>query len=232
MRFFRSPLTVVLLVVAAALYLLAIPHLANLAGSNSLSHPLFNYQLFAWAVALPVLVYSVLVHRQEALKYLRLNVLAGPMAPVRWLLIKDGEDWGRQGWQFTLALTLVTAAVISQQIPVKNLSAEKLLAALPFAMALALSNSLVEEIIFRHSVVTAFENHELKRFAPLASGVIFGCAHYFGAPGGFLGVLMAGFLGWLLAKSMQETGGIFWAWAIHACLDMVIFSAMLMAGSP
>jgi membrane protease YdiL (CAAX protease family) len=228
MRVFRSPQATVLFTLAAALGLLAIPKIFNLPGVTPVGSKLVRYQLYAWGVALIVMALTLMTHRESALRYLRLNRFAGDMAPVRWLLIKQGENWRRQGWQFAIMLTLVTAAVISQQIPVENFTTKNLFAVLPMAFALALSNSLVEELIFRHSIVSAFDNHRLKKYAPLVSGAIFGCAHYFGAPGGFIGVLMAGFLGWLLAKSMQETGGIFWAWSIHACLDVVIFSAMLL----
>jgi hypothetical protein len=31
-------------------------------------------------------------------------------------------------------------------------------------------------------------------------------------------------MGWLLAKSMQETHGLFWAWFIHFLQDVWIFS--------
>ena len=35
---------------------------------------------------------------------------------------------------------------------------------------------------------------------------------------------MAFALGWLLARSMVETRGLFWAWFIHFCQDVIIFS--------
>lgn len=34
-------------------------------------------------------------------------------------------------------------------------------------------------------------------------------------------------MGWLLAKSMLETGGFFWAWLIHFLQDILIFSFIL-----
>jgi hypothetical protein len=54
----------------------------------------------------------------------------------------------------------------------------------------------------------------------------FGIAHFYGVPYGVVGVLLAGFLGWILAKSMQETRGLFWAWFIHFWQDVWIFSFM------
>ena len=45
-------------------------------------------------------------------------------------------------------------------------------------------------------------------------------------PGGPFGVVLAGFLGWLLAKSMIETRGFVWAFLIHFIGDILIFSGM------
>lgn len=42
---------------------------------------------------------------------------------------------------------------------------------------------------------------------------------------------MAGLLSGLLAKSVVETNGIFWAWFIHFLQDVVIFSAFVMAAA-
>ncbi|NUQ25067.1 MAG: hypothetical protein HUU34_14055 [Saprospiraceae bacterium] len=61
----------------------------------------------------------------------------------------------------------------------------------------------------------------------LWSAAIFGGIYYFGTPGGPLGLLMAGFLGWLLAKSLVETRGFGWAWSIHFLQDVVILFAFL-----
>jgi hypothetical protein len=41
-------------------------------------------------------------------------------------------------------------------------------------------------------------------------------------PYGFIGVALAWFLGWILARSMLETRGIAWAWFIHALQDVLI----------
>jgi hypothetical protein len=50
--------------------------------------------------------------------------------------------------------------------------------------------------------------------------------HYFGTPGKIPGVLLAGFLGWFLAKSIGETHGFFWAWLIHFLQDVVIITGL------
>jgi hypothetical protein len=57
---------------------------------------------------------------------------------------------------------------------------------------------------------------------------LFGIPHFFGMPSGIIGVLMAGLLGFVLAKSMYETNGIFWAWLIHFVQDILIIGTMFL----
>ena len=51
----------------------------------------------------------------------------------------------------------------------------------------------------------------------------FGIAHFYGIPYGIVGVALAWFLGWILARSMLETRGLGWAWFIHFVQDVLIF---------
>ena len=54
---------------------------------------------------------------------------------------------------------------------------------------------------------------------------------YYGNPPAVSGVLLATFLGYLLGKSMLETGGSRWAWLIHWLQDVIIFSFLVMSWS-
>ena len=45
-------------------------------------------------------------------------------------------------------------------------------------------------------------------------------------PNGIIGVTMAGILGFVLAKSMYETHGFFWAWTIHFLQDILIIGTL------
>lgn len=60
----------------------------------------------------------------------------------------------------------------------------------------------------------------------LISGLLFGIPHYFGHPGKLAGVVLAGFLGWLMSLSVLQTGGIAWAWTVHFVQDVVIFTML------
>ncbi|CAM4221604.1 CPBP family intramembrane glutamic endopeptidase [Paenibacillus endophyticus] len=99
----------------------------------------------------------------------------------------------------------------------------------PLILVFALMNAFSEEIIFRFSFVAVVSKYGFSPYvAQGLAAVVFGVVHYFGNPGGILGVLMAAFIGWFLAKSMLETKGFFWALTIHFLQDVVIFSALFM----
>jgi hypothetical protein len=63
----------------------------------------------------------------------------------------------------------------------------------------------------------------------LLSAIVFGLVHFGGIPHGLIDMLMAGFLGWFLAKSVMETQGLFWAWLIHFIQDAVIGIGFMVA---
>jgi len=62
----------------------------------------------------------------------------------------------------------------------------------------------------------------------LASAVLFGLPHYFHWPSGFLRIIMASVLSYILAKATTETKGLSIAWVIHFVQDLIIFTALLM----
>jgi hypothetical protein len=47
-------------------------------------------------------------------------------------------------------------------------------------------------------------------------------------PSGIIGAVMAGVLGYVMAKSVYETKGIFWAWAIHFLQDVIIIGPLFL----
>jgi membrane protease YdiL (CAAX protease family) len=129
---------------------------------------------------------------------------------------------------FSVIITLVTIVVIYfQVIKGNNFDYSKLLFVLPISIGFSLVNSFVEESITRLGVVIALKGIIPDKYIMVASGILFGSVHYFGTPGGLVGIFVAGFLGWFLAKSILETKGFFWAWLIHFLQDIAIITAML-----
>ena len=133
------------------------------------------------------------------------------------------------GVSFALIATVITAIVVwAQASPRPALRA--ILPALPWAVGISVVNAAAEELIFRVALGQGLSGLATGATIAILSGVLFGVPHWFGNPGRLPGLLMAGFLGWLLATSMLQTGGIAWAWGIHFLQDVVIL-VILIAGA-
>ena len=93
-------------------------------------------------------------------------------------------------------------------------------------VALAALNALSENVTYRAAPLATLEPAIGPGQAMLLTAVLFGVGHFYGVPYGLVGVIMAGALGWILNKTMLETGGFFWPWFIHFCQDALVFSFM------
>ncbi len=62
----------------------------------------------------------------------------------------------------------------------------------------------------------------------IISAILFGIPHFGGMPSGLIGATMAGVLGLVLAKSLYETNGFFWAWTIHFIQDVIIIGTLFL----
>ncbi len=208
-----------------------------------LSHSLPDYQILArmpqavnrqfvyQGISLfGTLVFLFILHKSRPNQFqqyfqkgnLKAKILPVPLAGIK---PKDGQSWMHYGINFAVVITLVTASVIYFQH--SNLTYGNLALILPLSLLFALVNSFVEESITRLGVVVSLKEFLPDHLIALISGGLFGLVHYWGTPGGLPGVFLAFFLGWLLAKSILETKGIFWAWLIHFLQDIVIITALL-----
>ncbi len=168
--------------------------------------------------------------RESFQAYYRKGDISAKILPVPIVGIKPkpNENWFHLGRNFAFVISGVTVLVIYFQIiRDSGISIVSITRVLPFSIVFALSNSFIEESITRLAVVVVLKGVLNDKIIPLVSALIFGSVHYWGNPGGLLGVIVSGFLGWLLAKSILETKGLFWAWSIHFLQDVIIFSALL-----
>ena len=150
--------------------------------------------------------------------------LAAPARPIPFLGLRRPVPWTWLGPAFMLVFALVLAPYLYLTVhPNFNIS-DRILRTFPWSLAVAVLNAASEEFQFR-SVLLA---HLRGVFGPeetvLLTAVFFGLGHYYGQPSGPLGVLMAGFAGWIWARSMIDTRGGLWAFLIHMVQDMVIFT--------
>ena len=183
----------------------------------------FLYQGVTLAIAGAVIL--VVKMLKTNLRYLKFGNMDAYARPIKLLGIKETERWKSVGITFAVIISLVTGIFlfVASKDRLAAISVQSWLLAFGVAIPLACSNAFVEEIITRWTVVESLTD-KYALYAPWISAVIFGSVHYFGTPGGVAGSLMAGFLGWLLARSIQDTGGIGWAWLIHFLQDVLIFT--------
>jgi hypothetical protein len=189
-----------------------------------------SYQVITFGMALAYLGVVYAVRPQVFRRFARLGDVGAPATGVRLLGVGDGESWRSVGLSFTFWVSVATGAFLYLNVvqPL-GLGVEALLANLPVVLVLATLNAFTEEALTRFGVVVGLHGVVHVRWVYLVSALVFGLPHYFGVPGGVVGALMSGVLGWLLARSLVETRGVFWAWFIHFVQDVLIFSVLLAA---
>jgi membrane protease YdiL (CAAX protease family) len=186
-----------------------------------------RYQPLAFALAVvAVIVVRVLV--PDHADYLRAGDWSAPATGLGWLGVADGDSWTSVGLTFLAIMTVVTAMVLWLQVGRRGGARwSGLLRALPWAVAFSVVNALSEELLFRVTLAEALGPVLAAGTVALVSAVLFGVPHWFGSPGHLPGVLLAGFMGGFLQMSILQTGGIGWAWTIHAVQDVVIFTVLI-----
>lgn len=200
-----------------------------------LANPSFNVNMMAnqslrLMVTLVIIAVLFLLKKRRDAFFLVTGDTGAPVERVRWLDIKEGERWDKLGRNFAVILSLGTLAfLVFAGRPPMDIA----IRALPFLPAVLLAaafNAFNEEMTYKASFLSVLQDVVGKHQAPWLMAAYFGIGHFYGIPYGVIGVLMAGFLGWFLGKSMLETRGLGWAWFIHFIQDVLIF-AFLAIGS-
>ena len=194
-----------------------------------LRNPSFNVFMLAeqslnLMVTLVMIAALFLMGKKRKEFYLARGDVDAPVEPVRWMGVKPGERWKKFGLILTLCISLgtLTFLVIAGRPPL-----DIVIQALPFLPAILLAaalNAFNEEVTYKAAFLSVLESPVGPRQALTMVAYFFGIMHFYGVPYGVVGVILATFLGWILAKSMQETRGLFWAWFIHFWQDVWIFS--------
>jgi len=142
--------------------------------------------------------------------------------------------WGSVSWRWLgPVLTLAMAGGLAIQLtltlrPDFHMFGRAVLA-LPLAVAFSVVNAVQEEFRFRAVFLARLSPVVGTGHALLVTSLLFGLEHWFGHPSGASGVVLAGFAGYVWARSMVETRGSAWAWLIHGFQDIVIFSFLVAA---
>jgi len=203
--------------------------------ASRLADPSFNVFMLAnqslrSIVSLVIIVVLYILRKSPAAFFLVRGTTDAPAEPVSWLGIKDGERWNTLGRNSAVIISLgtLTFLIVAGHPPLNIVV--RALPFLPAVLLAAVFNAFNEEITYKASFLSVLEEVVGRDQALLLMAAYFGIGHFYGIPYGIIGVLMAGFLGWFLGKSMLETRGFWWAWFIHFWQDVLIF-AFLAIGS-
>ena len=155
-------------------------------------------------------------------------------APVRsepFLRFPRSINWTRFAVTLLLIFGVLLPAYLYWTLHPQIEPMNRLLLVLPWAVATSALNAANEEFQYRSVLLARLRNIVQPGEASLLTAVFFGVGHYFGQPSGWGGVFMAGFAGWIWAKSMIETRGFAWAFATHFVQDMVIFCFLALSAT-
>ncbi len=195
------------------------------------SNPVVNYQIKFQALQLIltaiVLLFVYFLNPKNFGIFFRLGDANTQISKIPWLAVTGSETWFEIATSIGLYITLGTALFMFFQLKKAGVASRYFLFSLLWAIPLSAANAFSEEAIFRMGIVSPLYGLLSVPVIVLISGAVFGIPHYFGTPSGIIGVLMAGFLGWLLALSLVETQGLLLAWAIHFVQDVVIITSMI-----
>jgi membrane protease YdiL (CAAX protease family) len=193
---------------------------------NSFTRDLLSTQGMRLSIALGMIGVLLLLGYRRREFFLTRGQLDAPVEPVRWLGVSRPIPWTRFGLILSLAISLGLLAFlfIAGRPSLSTLGG--VVPYLPWVLAFAAANAFGEEMTYRAALLAPLHPGVGKAHSLLLTAALFGLWHFYGVPYGVIGVLMAAFLGWLLAKSMLETRGFFWAWFIHFLQDVCIFGFM------
>ena len=177
-------------------------------------------------VMLPVLLVMGLKPREF---FLRIGDLRAAALPEKWGVPRKQETWTGFSLRFVVIIGVLLSAFMipAMQPTLNNLSVGLVL----FAALCALLNAFAEEFLYRSALLPQVLPVLGKGRSLLLVAVWFGLGHFFGVPFGVTGVILTAFGGWVFAKSMVETEGMFWPVFMHWGSDFTIYLIMLLAGA-
>ena len=223
-------ITICIVLAASALLLSAnkfLPKLHLGFHSQPFINGILQYQLFAFLVAICVLIVTLIItpESKELLKFGNMDSLA---VKESWLGINGTSSWKKNGIQLAIFISMATGIFMFLALKYTSSLQNFNMAFLPIIILISLTNSFSEEVIYRFAINGNLLIATSKLTILLISAILFGLPHFQGYPNGVTGVIMAGLLGYILSKATFETQGLGIAWAIHFIQDVIIFSALFM----
>jgi len=191
---------------------------------------MLGIQLLKIGVAVLTIVALLLVMRRRRDAFLVKGRLDAKAEPVRWLGLKDPVSWRVFGPIVAVVAAVIMLVVLAATSQPSISTLARALPLLPAALLFSATNAFSEEVSYRASLLAPLHKVVGKGHAMALTAVFFGLAHYAGGvPLAILPtIVMTGFLGWLMGKSMLETKGFLWPWFIHFVSDIPVFFFLAM----
>ena len=84
----------------------------------------------------------------------------------------------------------------------------------------------MKQIYRLNVIIPLYSNENMcdNKILPYAAGLSFAIPHFWGIPGGWIGSIMAFYLGFVNGNAMIDTKGICASWFMHFIQDFVLFS--------
>ena len=162
------------------------------------------------------------------MNYFSFGDLSHPAKEMKLFGIKANDSWLKTGISLAIVISGATAIFMYFQLKQASIDWSALPSGILWILLFSLTNSFGEEMIYRIGIVSPLKGMVSPLTIYLLSGLLFGVPHLAGMPSGILGATMAAVLGIVLAKSLYETNGFFWAWLIHFFQDVIIIGSLFL----
>jgi membrane protease YdiL (CAAX protease family) len=192
----------------------------------------FNYQIILLLITGFSLLVTFLLNKIHFSTYFSFGEISAVGQELNFFGIKKGDTWIKTGLSLCFVISTVTAIFMYFQLKQTNPDWALLQGGILWIILFSLTNSFAEEMIFRLGLVSPLQGLLAPNTIFFISAILFGLPHFAGMPNGIIGATMAGVLGFVLAKSMYETNGIFWAWTIHFLQDIIIIATLYLMNTP
>jgi len=193
---------------------------------NSYVNGQVNYQVILLIITGLSLLTTYLLNKENFLTYFSFGQISVQGDELKLFGIKQGDSWLKTGLSLCVVITGITAIFMYFQLKKTGVDWTVLQGGIFWILLFSLTNSFGEEMIYRVGIISPLKGLLTPTTISLISAVIFGLAHINGTPSGIIGISLAGILGFILAKSVLETQGFFWAWVIHFFQDVVIIGSL------
>ncbi|MCA6361521.1 MAG: CPBP family intramembrane metalloprotease [Bacteroidetes bacterium] len=215
--------------IAATLLLYLASHVIPQTGIQLHANPFINkiiqYQAFALVLAF-VVMFVTLKAAPQSVQLLRIGQTGVAAGKMTLLGISGKKSWTQE---FFSLLFVISAATFGFMFFTRAQAGTFKPEMIFWIVLFSLTNSFGEEIIYRFGINGMLTGYTPASTVFLISGLVFGAAHWGGNPGGPVGVLMAGLLGYVASKATAETSGLGIAWALHFVQDVIIYTFLFRA---